>query len=223
MDETHAPQEIEGPKPIEWIIFDAGNVLFVNPDSNTLTRLAEFFGINNAKAQEALNNIWVPLHSGSMPEDQIWANFAVSLNQPTPDMSELSQLLTEHFPTIVIPEMRQLVLKLKQRGYHLAVYSDTTAGDLAFFRAHNTYGDFDTVIASPELGMLKTDPQAFIHTAKILNADPRTCLFIDDKQINIDNATAVGMQVIHFSLRNFPAPPEATMWLQNQLIQQGLL
>ncbi|MHB1447385.1 MAG: HAD-IA family hydrolase [Acidimicrobiales bacterium] len=51
---------------------------------------------------------------------------------------------------------------------------------------------FDTTFLSFQMGMLKPDREAFEHVAKTLGLHPGGVLFLDDNQMNVDAARAVG-------------------------------
>jgi FMN phosphatase YigB (HAD superfamily) len=46
---------------------------------------------------------------------------------------------------------------------------------------------------SCETGVRKPDPQAFLGAASALKTQPRWCVFIDDRPVNVQAASAVGM------------------------------
>jgi FMN phosphatase YigB (HAD superfamily) len=50
---------------------------------------------------------------------------------------------------------------------------------------------------SCDTGFWKPDSAAFLHAAEALGVEPRACLFIDDREVNVDVARGVGMDAIH--------------------------
>lgn len=52
---------------------------------------------------------------------------------------------------------------------------------------------FDAVVISGHVGMRKPDPEIFLHAAGLIEADPRDCAFVDDFEVNVKGANAVGM------------------------------
>jgi HAD superfamily hydrolase (TIGR01509 family) len=50
---------------------------------------------------------------------------------------------------------------------------------------------------SCDTGLWKPDSAAFLHAARTLGVGPRACLFIDDRERNVDVARSVGMDAIH--------------------------
>jgi len=57
---------------------------------------------------------------------------------------------------------------------------------------------FTSVTYSYELGLVKPDPDIYLEALASLGAAPEEALFVDDREVNIDAAHAVGMHVHHF-------------------------
>ncbi|WP_417554408.1 HAD family hydrolase [Microbacterium sp.] len=79
----------------------------------------------------------------------------------------------------------------------LAILSNSAAG--AREEEERRYGFskiFDPICYSHEQGVNKPDPQAYLAALRRLDADPADVLFIDDHQVSIDGAAAVGIRGI---------------------------
>jgi putative hydrolase of the HAD superfamily len=57
-------------------------------------------------------------------------------------------------------------------------------------------GLFDVVVISAEVGMRKPEQRIFRHTAGLLGLTPQECVFIDDLEVNVVAAEAVGMTAV---------------------------
>jgi putative hydrolase of the HAD superfamily len=55
-------------------------------------------------------------------------------------------------------------------------------------------GMFDRAFLSFELGMVKPDPEIFEHVVQALGVSAAQVLFLDDNQLNVDQACAVGLR-----------------------------
>jgi putative hydrolase of the HAD superfamily len=53
---------------------------------------------------------------------------------------------------------------------------------------------FDRAFLSFEMGMVKPDAEVFEHVVQALGVDAERVLFLDDNQLNVDQARAVGLQ-----------------------------
>jgi putative hydrolase of the HAD superfamily len=98
------------------------------------------------------------------------------------------------------PAMLAWQLALKQRGIKTAILSNM--GDNVLANMERTFDwlrRFDVLVWSYQLHMAKPEPAIYLHTLRELGVEPDEALFIDDKQVNIDAAQALGMRGIVFS------------------------
>jgi putative hydrolase of the HAD superfamily len=89
---------------------------------------------------------------------------------------------------------------LKQRGMLTAILSnmgDTVLANMQ--RELNWLNRFDVQVWSYQLRIAKPDAAIYHHVLKQLGTRPEETLFIDDKQVNIDAANAVGMKGVLFT------------------------
>jgi putative hydrolase of the HAD superfamily/hydrolase len=91
------------------------------------------------------------------------------------------------------PAMSALVRRANERGIRTALLSNSWG---------NTYprdtwdGMFDDIVISGEVGLRKPEPEIFELAAQRLGLEPAECVFVDDMQLNVDGARAVGMTAI---------------------------
>ncbi|TDW95484.1 MULTISPECIES: HAD family phosphatase [Kribbella] len=91
------------------------------------------------------------------------------------------------------PAMSALVRRANERGIRTALLSNSWG---------NTYprdtwdGMFDDIVISGEVGLRKPEPEIFELAAQRLGLEPAECVFVDDLQLNVDGARAVGMTAI---------------------------
>ncbi|GAA1700254.1 hypothetical protein GCM10009745_53790 [Kribbella yunnanensis] len=95
------------------------------------------------------------------------------------------------------PAMNALVRRAKALGIRTALLSNSWG---------NTYprdtwdGMFDDIVISGEVGLRKPEPEIFLLAADRVNLPPAACVFVDDLQVNVDGARAVGMTgILHTS------------------------
>lgn len=55
---------------------------------------------------------------------------------------------------------------------------------------------FDAVIISGDLGMVKPEPEIYLHAARELSVEPNECVMVDDRERHCDGARAIGMQAV---------------------------
>jgi putative hydrolase of the HAD superfamily len=91
-------------------------------------------------------------------------------------------------------------LALKERGILTAILSNMGDNVLANMkREFNWLSRFDVLVWSYQLKMAKPDPAIYRHVLKELGTRPEETLFIDDRQVNIDAANAMGMKGVLFT------------------------
>lgn len=55
---------------------------------------------------------------------------------------------------------------------------------------------FDAVVISGLVGLRKPDPEIYLRAADEIGVEPPDCIFVDDFQVNIEGAQAVGMAAV---------------------------
>lgn len=90
--------------------------------------------------------------------------------------------------------------KLKERGVLTAILSNM--GDSVHENIEREFSwikRFDVLVWSYQLKMAKPDPAIFRYTLDKLDTAPDETLFVDDKQVNVDAATEIGMKGLLFA------------------------
>lgn len=96
-------------------------------------------------------------------------------------------------------EILPLVERLKS-GHRLALGSNTDEMHHTYCRQHvQALNQLDESFLSFQMGLLKPDPQFFLHILDHLGAAPADCVFIDDTMENVESARSVGMTALQFT------------------------
>ena len=86
---------------------------------------------------------------------------------------------------------------LRRRGYKTALLSNVGRHSLARrFSDDELRAHFDVVVASGDVGVMKPEPDIYLHTAKLLDVTPDECVMVDDREGHCAGARAVGMQAV---------------------------
>lgn len=83
-------------------------------------------------------------------------------------------------------------------GYRTAVLSNADVTLRRRVRELGLQHLFDTIVASAEEGLAKPEPAIFRLAAERVGARPEACVFVDDDDVNVRGAEAVGMRGILF-------------------------
>jgi putative hydrolase of the HAD superfamily len=95
--------------------------------------------------------------------------------------------------TMAVP-MQEAVQAIRVAGLRTALLSNSWG--MADYPRHLFPGMFDVVVISGEVGMRKPEERIFRHAADLLGLDPAECVFIDDIEVNVTAAEAIGMTAI---------------------------
>lgn len=102
--------------------------------------------------------------------------------------------------TVINTALVKYVKDLKQRGYLIACLSNGThEWTLAVINDYGLGTLFDEIILSGDLGIVKPNAEIYLHTLDKLNIKAQQAIFVDDRKINADAATACGIQSLIFS------------------------
>jgi putative hydrolase of the HAD superfamily len=110
----------------------------------------------------------------------------------------------------VCDPMHDLVRAARAAGVRTALLSNSWG--VGGYPSH-LFGElFDVVVISAQVGMRKPEPRIFQHAAGLLGLPPQECVFIDDIEVNVQAAAAVGM-----TARWHTSPADTTTWLRGLL------
>ncbi len=97
----------------------------------------------------------------------------------------------------LVPPVLQIMKKLK-RNYRLVLLSNTDVMRYGFIK--NKFPEiliFDEYVLSFEVGFMKPHPQIYKEALKKAGFPARECVFIDDREENIQAAAKLGINGIH--------------------------
>jgi glucose-1-phosphatase len=97
-----------------------------------------------------------------------------------------------------IPATCDLLRRLHKR-YPLYLLSDTNEIHFGYVRKTiGVVGLFDECVVSYEMGMMKPEPGIYREALRRSGLPAEACVFIDDRQGNVEGARRVGMQALLF-------------------------
>lgn len=100
-------------------------------------------------------------------------------------------------------EKREMLLELKEKGYHLFLLSNTN--DMHWQHCRNIIPAegktieeyFEQVFLSYEIGMQKPYAEIYDHALKAAGLNPDETMFIDDNEVNVHAASKLGIHPFH--------------------------
>jgi putative hydrolase of the HAD superfamily len=183
------------------VVFDYGMVLTGPPDPKAYSELMRITGL----ASERLDHFyWADRHAfdeGKLNGLSFWRKVTTDagLALSSVAIGELA-LWDARMWTTQNDAMLAWQQMLKQRGILTAILSNMGDTVLAnMLRELPWLGRFDVQVWSYQLRIAKPDAAIYRHVLKQLGTRPEETLIIDDKQVNVDAANALGMKGVLFT------------------------
>jgi putative hydrolase of the HAD superfamily len=186
---------------LQAVIFDYGDVLCSRPTAGEIEDSARILGI----APDQFRTLWGrhrdAFDRGDLSSDGYWRKFAEDAGRSV-DAAQLRDLAEKDVAmwSRINPDMIAWLEDLSRTGVKTAVLSNMHA-DMAEYARKNfqwlTGVSFVTL--SAEVRMIKPDPAIYQHCLQGLGVAASQALFIDDREVNIAAAIALGIHGIQFS------------------------
>ncbi len=154
------------------------------------------------------DDLWTAMQNGEVSEREYWVQRTIEVGGLLGERwTEISQFVTAARgadpESAVRPEALQAIDTAKTHGARLAILSNEL--DLFYgpeFRSKLPFlQDFDVIADATYTKIRKPDARAYLDCANALGVKPRHCIFVDDQAINVKGARAVGMNTVHFDVR----------------------
>lgn len=195
---------------LKGLILDIGGVLVETPTRDRRSAWERAHGLAEGQLDHIYADAIGPGWEGGRTEDEIAARLCASCRIQESALPELLETL--HADERVSPVWTGLLNEIAG-SFSLALL--TNAGPNTrhtLIPRHGLDRWFPLVVISAEERISKPDPAIYLRTCERLGHPPADCLFVDDRQSNIDGAHAVGLRAIRFdSLEQ--TLPEICAWL----------
>jgi 2-haloacid dehalogenase len=185
---------------VSAVVFDVGNVLYGwDPDSFLVRQIAD----DEARlrfVEDADFYGWHESLDGGRPH----AEAAAELSEKFPEYAALISGWADRFGETItgpMPGAHEIVAELDARGVPLFVITNFSAEFWPPFHAKEKafFARFRDILVSGEEKLLKPDPAIYYLALDRFRLRPGDALFIDDREINVEGALAVGMQAHLFT------------------------
>lgn len=188
-------------QPIIAIIFDFGCVLSLAPTPEDYEPLRTAVGVDPATFQEIYWKHREAYDADTMAALTYWQGIAQATGTTfSPEEIQKVAMLDMQMWERLNPPMMEWVRVLRSQGMKLAVLSNMsrTVGD-HFRRTAKWIELFNHVCFSGELRIVKPDPAIYHVSLRALDEPAGQTLFIDDREVNVAAARALGMPAILFT------------------------
>jgi 2-haloacid dehalogenase len=200
---------------IKAVVFDVGNVLYGwDPDAFLVRQIAD----DEARLR-FIDDVdlyaWHETLDGGRP----YAEAAAELEEKFPQYAALIAAWSDRFGETIsgpVPGTHEVVAELDDRGVPLFAITNFSADFWPPFheREKAFFSRFRDIVVSGEVKLLKPDPAIYWLALDRFRLRPSDALFVDDREINVDGALAVGMQAHLFT---------DAADLRERLVAEGLL
>jgi len=184
---------------IDALMWDIGGVLLTNgwghESRNEAIRL---FRLDPAEFTERHEEARVPFELGALALDAYLDRTV--FYQPR----DFSRAAFRDFmfgqSRVLHPEVRRLVEQLARAGQQQMVMLNNESRELNDYRiaTFDLRRDFVAFVSSCYVGVRKPETSIYRLALDATQHDPGACVFIDDRPINLEPASALGMHAIHF-------------------------
>lgn len=183
---------------IKNIILDMGNVLLDYNPNVILDKVCD-----NAEEKETIFN---ELFQG---EEWIMGDYGQITN------SERYDRIKERIPQFLHNKLKECVDnwdicmvpiegaqefcgKVKEQGYKIYVLSNACSKFYEYFPKEYDMDFFDGIVVSSDVHIIKPDIRIYEYLLEKYNLVPEECLFIDDREENVNGAKRAGMNAVIF-------------------------
>ena len=182
---------------IKCIIFDVGGVLLkekIDVVHNVINKELgkKVFDRKDIHHKKSL--------MGKLTEKQLLAALSKKYRIPAVKLKRLSD---EKFLKIMKTNKGSLkIAKTLKKNYTTCILSNVTPMHKKHEHMMEIYSFFDHVVLSCDIGAMKPSPKIFKIALKKLDAKPRECIYIEDREEFLDTPKKLGMNVILFKSAN---------------------
>lgn len=186
--------------PINGIIFDYGQVLCFHPSDEQFLRMANVFRINLAEFTSLYDKQRLAYDRGSLTPEEYWFSVAkesgihLSANQ----LLRLRAWDVEMWSNLNQP-MLEWLEAVHRSGIRTALLSNMPVDHVVIIRRDFDWlRHIDFAVFSHEMQWVKPEARIYEYCLEGLGTLPQETLFVDDREVNVKAAQALGIHAIRF-------------------------
>jgi putative hydrolase of the HAD superfamily len=185
---------------IKAVILDYGEVLSYPPTQEEMGRMAAVFGLEPAPFRKLWNRDRLRYDRGELSPEAYWSALAKETGTKLApgQTAELRQWDIEMWGHDN-PAMVEWLKQIHASGVKTALLSNMPHEMIGSVRRQFSWlKHFDHITFSAEVSMVKPEAAIYEHSLRGVGAPASEALFVDDKEPNVQGATAVGMRAVQF-------------------------
>lgn len=186
---------------VDTVVFDLGGVL-IDWDPRRLYRTIFTGPQDEAQMERFLADVCTPEWNAEQDRGRTLAEATATLVAKHPDQAELIEAYYGRWDEMLgqpIEGTVRVAQALKRGGLRLVALSNWSAETFPRARLRMAFLDeFDGVLISGAVGLIKPDPEIFELVATRHSIDPARAVFVDDSPKNVAAAAEAGFDAIEF-------------------------
>lgn len=186
---------------VDTVVFDLGGVL-IDWDPRRLYRTIFTGPQAEAQMERFLADVCTPEWNAEQDRGRTLAEATATLVAKHPDQAELIEAYYGRWDEMLgqpIEGTVRVAQALKRGGLRLVALSNWSAETFPRARLRMAFLDeFDGVLISGAVGLIKPDPEIFELVATRHSIDPARAVFVDDSPKNVAAAAEAGFDAIEF-------------------------
>jgi putative hydrolase of the HAD superfamily len=185
---------------IRAVILDFGEVLCHLPSAENIERLAFLFQMDPRTFLPIYLETRAPYDRGDLLPGEYWQKFAEQAGvKITAEAIEQARQLDLELWSHINDAMVLWVQQLHAAGYKTAILSNMPTDMATHVRKNFAWiSHFDHHIFSGEVRSVKPEREIYQYCINALGVQPSEALFIDDRDVNLEQARAAGIRGIRF-------------------------
>jgi putative hydrolase of the HAD superfamily len=186
--------------PGRVVLFDYGEVISVSPSAEDRAELLAIAGADPEPFWRSYDGHRDELDRGLLSVPQYWSRIAEDVGADW-SLATVQRMWAIDFRSwiTVEPGTVELIDRLHRGGTRIALLSNAGFDYASPFRFSPLAQCFERMFVSAEMLSLKPDPEIYLEVARELAIDPQQIVFIDNKLVNVEGATALGITAHHFT------------------------
>jgi len=185
---------------VRAVILDYGEVLSHPPGANEWTRMASSFQVDVDTFRSLWSRKRLQYDRGDLSLETYWLDLAEATRSTlsAEQIRQLSEWDVEMWGHIN-PIMLEWLKQLRSSGLKTGLLSNMPLDMILYVRKRMAWLDqFNHLTFSAEVKLVKPDPAIYQHSLDGLGVTPAEVIFVDDKEVNIQSARALGISAIRF-------------------------
>ena len=173
-------------------IFDAGGVTIKNIDFSK--ELCSTYGIDYTEFWDDYSKYEFPMFEGVVTEEMYLKHLERKFN-----IKITGNPIKEYFRPTINEEMRDIIKRLKDRGYRVVLGSNTIADHTDVMTKMGALDLFDELYCSDRMGLSKPGRFFFEYILEHEGVKAEDAFFTDDRLDYIEGAIQVGIDTLHYN------------------------